>query len=388
MIFELHAVQSFVPANLNRDDLGQPKECTFGGVRRARVSSQSWKRAMRESFKAETAGFEVGTRTKRAHQQIVDRQLAEDPSLDVEVARHRAAVILEAEPLGLSLKRQDDSDEVKTGQLLFFRARDLDTLAEVAALHADELDGLKSSLGSEKPAKGKVKLSKEVTAAVTRAMTTPSAAIDVALFGRMVAEMPESNVDASCQVAHAIGTHRLDSEDDFYTAVDDLRPGDTEGADMIGTVAFNSSCFYRYACIDTQQLAKNLGVEDESDPAVAAAVEAFTRAFATAIPTGKQNSFAAQNPPTAVLAVRRQSGTWNLANAFVDPINVADSVGGIDALSTRRMIDQLNVLRRQYGRATDNIAAALLSEVPTDESDELVVVESLDGIVAHLGGVA
>ena len=43
-IVDVHVLQTVPPSNLNRDDTGSPKSATFGGVRRARVSSQAWKR--------------------------------------------------------------------------------------------------------------------------------------------------------------------------------------------------------------------------------------------------------------------------------------------------------------------------------------------------------
>src|SRR5690606_30773078 len=148
-------------------------------------------------------------------------------------------------------------------------------------------------------------------------------AVDLALFGRMLADLPDRNVDAACQVAHAISTHRVSAEFDYYTAVDDLKPDDTSGADMIGTVEFNSACYYRYANIDLRQLVKNLkGEAEEVDAELAeAAVRAFLIASRDAIPTGKQNSFAARNAPSFFLAVVRDRGAWSLANAFVAPVN-------------------------------------------------------------------
>src|ERR1019366_6248981 len=191
-----------------------------------------------------------------------------------------------------SLKQAADGAEVKTGQLLFFRDADLDTLAAVARDYSSDLDELPSSLDTdtgEKPAsasrqtQSKNKLPKDAASRSKAAMPSPGDALDVALFGRMVAELPEGNVDAACQVAHAIGTHRLAPEYDYYTAVDDLQPDDTE------------------------QLAKNLGSTSDAGD-LSAAVAGFARAFVTAIPTGKQNTFAARNLPTSVLAVRRASG--------------------------------------------------------------------------------
>ncbi|MCK9250731.1 MAG: type I-E CRISPR-associated protein Cas7/Cse4/CasC [Solirubrobacteraceae bacterium] len=400
MILELHAIQSFAPANLNRDDTGRPKECVFGGVRRARVSSQSWKRAIREQFRSEVSGLTVATRTKRAHEQVVAR-LIDGHGLSPEVAIHRAAVVLEAEPLGLSLKQSEgdaDARVVKTGQLVFFRAHDLDTLAAVAVEFGDEIDAITSTLTeapADNPAKAKrtkAKLPKPATAQITSALTAPSDAVDVALFGRMVAEMPESNVDAACQVAHAIGTHRLADEVDYFTAVDDLRPDDTEGADMIGDIQFNASCFYRYAVLDVGQLAVNLGADDASDPIVDAAVEAFTEGFVTAIPSGKQNSFAARNPPTTVLAVRRQRGAWNLANAFAAPVPPfgTDSAGneGVAIESSRRMIEEFAVLNATYGRAKDELASVVLSTLAPGIEGDVARAPDLDSLIAHARGRA
>jgi CRISPR system Cascade subunit CasC len=154
--------------------------------------------------------------------------------------------------------------------------------------------------------------------------TPATDAADVALFGRMVAEATKWNIDAACQVAHAISTHRAEMEMDFYTAVDDLNPGEETGAGMMGTVEFNSSCFYRYALIDLDQLAENLGDDEEL---ARAAVDGFVRASVAAIPTGKQNSMAAQNPPSLLFAVVKDKSAmpWSLANAFEVPVDVGRS---------------------------------------------------------------
>lgn len=391
MILELHAIQSFAPANLNRDDTGAPKECTFGGVRRARVSSQAWKRAVRQAFGEDLDASQLGTRTKRAHDELVGRLRDADPSLDEERARHRAAVVLEAKPLELKLKPDEKTTVVKTGQLVFFRPSDLDALAEVAQRFATEIDAEPSTVRApaDGEAKGKAKpkkpeLPKDAVKAVKAAMTGPGAAIDVALFGRMVAELPESNVDAACQVAHAIGTHRLAREADYFTAVDDLQPEETEGADMIGTVEFNASCLYRYAVLDVDQLARNLGEAADSD-AVVAAVRAFVKAFVTVAPSGKQNTFAARNPPSAVLGVRRRTGAWNLANAFVRPVDAAKTPDGVDVASTRRMLDEFSTFHRTYGWPEDEISGVLLStssavEPPSEVRRVEHIRDLLDGL--------
>lgn len=153
----------------------------------------------------------------------------------------------------------------------------------------------------------------------------------------MLAENTALNIDAACQVAHAISTHRVSMEMDFYTAVDDLQArggivteeGDEElGAGMMGFTSFNSACFYRYARIDWGQLVKNLG--GNADLAQRT-VEGFLRAAIDAIPSGKQNGFGAQNPTSLAMTVVREDGkSWNLANAFERPVRPGRETGLIE----------------------------------------------------------
>lgn len=389
MIIELHAIQSFAPANLNRDDQGAPKDCTFGGVPRARVSSQSWKRAIRVAFR-DGAGLQTGVRTKRAHREIAKRIQVLAPDLAGDVAEHRAAVLLEAKPLGLSLKREKAEEEVKTGQLVFFRNDDLDTLAALAIEFGEDIDAQTSTLSSEAAARKtapKPSLPKAAAERAKTAMTSPGHALDVALFGRLVAELPEANVDAACQLAHALGTHRLSTEFDYFTAVDDLKPEDNEGADMIGTIAFNASCFYRYAVIDVEQLASNLGPAAD-DQHVANALAEFARAFITAAPSGKQTTFAARNLPTAVLAVRRSTGAMNLANAFVAPVEARDAAsdGGLAQASVARMLAEFSMLDGMYG-ARDGSTAAVLLAAGEHGNGAWTHAAHVDDLVAHVADV-
>ncbi len=401
MIVEYHAIQSFAPANLNRDDAGVPKSCTFGGVLRARVSSQSWKRAIRMRFVNGDFGLATGLRTKRAHQAIVDRLTSGDVPLDEDRARHRAAVVLEAEPIGVGLVIGDDqneSSEIKTKQLIFFREEDLDVLADVAREFGEEIDKLPSSVGglgdgdsgAEKdssPKRGKkerkkISLPKEAADRIKEILNGPGRTADVALFGRMLAELPTAKVEASCQVAHAIGTHRLAAEHDFYTAVDDRKPDDNEGADMMGVIEYNASCLYRYAALDLGQLAENLGstaAEDEVQKIVAA----FTEAFALAVPSGKQNSFAAHNPPNCLLVTARESGAWNLANAFADPVDGSRSDGGIVKESVERMRKQLRTIEGMFGSKEAPLRGKVLSEFPgLDWGPTIEQVDNLEAITA------
>ncbi len=330
MLIELHAIQNFAPSNLNRDDTGAPKDCLFGGYRRARVSSQAFKRAMRMEFR--DGGLlpdkaDIGTRTKRIVEGLTARLG------DAGIAEEESRPLIERALGGLGLKLEEN----KTQYLLFVGPRELDALA-VACVQLRDMgesdttgDGATKS-GRNAKREAKSAITGEMQRTLKAAMDGGKAA-DIALFGRMVADNADINTDAACQVAHAISTHKTDIEFDYYTAVDDLNPKEETGAGMIGTVEFNSACFYRYANVDLDQLRHNL---NDDAAAVHQTLEAFVRAFVTAIPAGKQNSMAAQNPPSFVFAVARDAGNWSLANAYVRPVPqhaddlVKESIGRLD----------------------------------------------------------
>ncbi len=307
-LIEIHALQNFVPSNLNRDDTGAPKDALFGGTRRARVSSQCSKRAVREYFKEQNKEW-VANRTKRIVDDIKKRiapKLKDQKGFSEE--NLEKAIEVAVSSLGSNKKVKVDKER-KTDVLLFLSPKEVDSLEDVIVKsYADLL---------------KAKLSDEVVKRLNDAIDGENRSrlsVDVALFGRMLAVMPEKNQNAACQVAHAISTHAVEREFDFYTAVDDLKPEDTAGADMMGTVEFNSACFYRYAVVDWDKLVKNL----QGDVELAAkGLWAFLEGFVVAEPTGKQNTFAAHNPPEFVaISVRRNTAPRNLANAFETVIRV------------------------------------------------------------------
>jgi len=342
MFVELHILQNFAPSNLNRDDTNSPKDCEFGGYRRARISSQCLKRAIRTRFRDDDLVPEQNRsdRTTRLIDALAERLMAQGH----ESAESRAVVETALRGIGLGIK------EGKTEYLLFLGKAEIDSLAEVCARHWDALHAVVAvagkALAKRKDAKnaGKDAVPADV-AKELRSTLNGSRAADLALFGRMLADLPDKNIDAASQVAHAISANQVSMEFDFYTAVDDLKPEDTAGADMLGTVEFNSACFYRYANVDVEQLQRNLGGDVEL---AMRSLEAFIRASISAVPTGKQNSMAAQNPPSLVLAVVRQSGLWSLANAFVQPVR-ADLDGDLVDKSIGRLDEYWGKLTRMYG---------------------------------------
>ncbi|MGH7298181.1 MAG: type I-E CRISPR-associated protein Cas7/Cse4/CasC, partial [Polyangiaceae bacterium] len=161
----------------------------------------------------------------------------------------------------------------------------------------------------------------EVRKRVEELLRDGSRTPELGLFGRMIADAPAWNVDAACQVAHAISTHRVSMEFDFYTAIDDLKREDATGSDMMGTIPFNSACFYRYLVVGLDDLTRNLGGDAAAREQAKKTLAALLRAAVLAIPSGKQNSMAAHNPPSFILTDVRDGGApRSLSNAFVDPV--------------------------------------------------------------------
>lgn len=297
---QLHLLTAYPPANLNRDDTGKPKTARFGNVDRIRVSSQALKRAWRTSaeFQAALAGS-LGERTQRLGEAIEHHLLGQGIAADV--ARDAARAV--ADVFG-KIKPDTDKNPTRIEQLAFVSAEERAAAFAVA----------------ERIAAGEsVDLTKEPL------LKAVDGAVDIAMFGRMLADDPDFNREAAVQVAHAITTHRAIVEDDYYTAVDDLkRPTEDAGAGFVGEAGFGAPLLYLYICIDRDLLVRNLGGdEDLARRGIAALVEAA----ATVAPKGKQASFASRALASYVLAEVGGHAPHTLAAAFLKP------VGGEDVLA-------------------------------------------------------
>lgn len=299
LYIDLHVVQTVPPANLNRDDQGNPKEAIYGGVRRSRVSSQAWKRATRQHFDDHAPETERSTRTKRITNELTTR-ISRDYGLDRDDAGRIAAALLSQ--LGLSQGKKAGD----TAYLLFYGNAQLDAVAALVGDRTADLAALEEKALAEAV--------KELPVAETFTTGHP---VGVALFGRMVADIPKLNVDAAVQVAHALSTHETQLEFDYYTAVDDKNDKDESGAGMIGTIGFNSATLYRYATVGFAQLTDNLGGDTE---AALDALDRFVDSFTLSAPTGYQKSFAHRTRPSLVAVVVRTDQPVNLVSAFEEPV--------------------------------------------------------------------
>lgn len=335
LFIDFNVLHTVPPSLINRDDTGAPKTAIFGGVPRQRVSSQSSKRAIRKSFEEMMDPTKVGFRTKRVAELITDRvlELPNAESFD----REKAAKGVEAlfKPLKIKLTeppapKQEESDEdtrhrlAETGYLLFLSSQQVDNAAEAIV----EKNGDKFS-------------KKEA-----QEILDTEHSVDIAMFGRMVADDATFNVDASVQVAHALSVHEAEPEFDYYTAVDDYVEDRNEetGAGMIGTTQMMSSTLYRYANIDVESLAENLG---DRAAAVEASV-AFARAFVDSMPTGKQNTFANRTLPELIYITVRTDRPISLVNAFEEPVLSANDKGRRE-VSAQRLAAEATEIQEQFG---------------------------------------
>ncbi|MFF5037941.1 type I-E CRISPR-associated protein Cas7/Cse4/CasC [Nocardia salmonicida] len=341
---DINILQTVPPANLNRDDQGNPKEAIYGGVRRSRVSSQAWKRAARVRFADRVPDHDLGTRTRRVAGELAKR-LVDRTELNQEQAERLAGAALA--PVGISAGKKAGA----TAYLLFVGNGQLDAVIDLIAENATELVGLDDAALAEQM--------KKLPVAEQFRDNHP---LDVALFGRMVADIPSLNVDAAVQVAHALSTHAVEAEFDYFTAVDDTNEKDDPGAGMIGTIGFNSATLYRYATIGLDQLRHNLGETD----AVLEAVDVFVDSFARSMPTGHTNSFAHRTLPSLVAITVRDDQPVNLVSAFEKPITSLQ--GGIAELSALKLAAEQHRTTEMWGDKPSHAAITHAFGADTDKA--------------------
>lgn len=403
---ELHIIQSVPVACLNRDDLNSPKTAIFGGVQRARVSSQSWKRAIRELAKeidAETNnGLFNGDRTRRMvytlQARLVEKGLAENVAVAI---AERVAHIVE------TLDSKEDSDgykKIKT--VMFFSKAEYDAIADVIAQSDDvkaSVGDLEKALadGNDKECDKAIKAMGKILDKGAIAKSIKSAqlkdAADIALFGRMVANDPSLKVDGASMFSHILSTHKADNEIDFFAAVDDLNKNEA-GAGMTSTLEFNSATYYRFAALNLDDLANDAHLgdavfEDGSTERTVETrkqvVEIFLKATIQAIPSARKATMNGNTLPVYVLGVVREKGhPIQLVNAFENPVR--PSLKGFAAESINRMNHEYADLGETWGIKSVFAKAVVRKGLQDQVEESLGQIEtcSLDsliqGMVAHV----
>lgn len=371
MLIEIHVIQNHSSNNLNRDDLGAPKTCFFGGVLRSRISSQCLKRSIRlsEEFKQLLGGV----RTRQLAELIAERVSGQN-------AKKRAEDILKAcgfKPKQKKGKAKDQEENGDKSKMLVYTTHE--AISRMANLLQDD------------NGKSDDDLVKEFAKLVAENTAVP----DMALSGRMLEpdkegaqawKKLETRVEAALQVAHAISTHEARPEVDYYVAADDI-PGEDAGAGYVDEAMFASACFYKYFSINWKTLVENLkGFGDGHEKLAAHTVGAFIKGVARVNPTGKQNSFAAHNPPDGILVEIKNSPT-SYANAFAKP--VVNNGRDIVSQSIAQLAQYVHDLDTGYGKPANRFWFSPNLRCPltiVDDKREVALAESnhksLDNLVS------
>jgi len=337
LFLDIHAIQSLPPSNINRDDTGSPKTAVYGGVRRARVSSQAWKKAMRDYFKDKADNGYLGVRSKRIVEYVAKKILEIDETLSFEEAEKKS---LEAfTSAGFTV-----TEENKLPTLFFLGDRQASDFARAA------VDNVKD-------------------AAILHKIIKDNVSIDIALFGRMIADKDLNRViskenkkskkiidngeneissislneDASAQIAHAISTHGVQTEFDYFTALDDLSKDAKPGVAMIDTIEYNSSTLYRYGNVALHEFYHQM---KENKEETKKAIILFVEAFLKSLPSGKINSFANQTIPSSVVVSLRKDRPVSLVSAFETPIKKKLSQEGYVNESIEAMFKEYQKIQR------------------------------------------
>lgn len=343
LFLDVHAIQILPPSNINRDDTGSPKTALYGGARRARVSSQSWKRAMREYFRNNGESFSLGVRTLDVVRYVADKIKELAPEWTDDEAMKKADETLKK--IGIKIEK------MKAAALVFIGDEQAKELAKAAI----------NGVTDKKELKGFLK---------------KNPTVDMALFGRMFAGESDINEDASAQVAHSISTHAVQTEFDYFTAIDDLTKEDKTGAGMLGTIEFNSSTLYRYANVAIHELLSQLVDKEKTVDTV----KLFVDAFANSLPTGKVNTFANQTLPQVLIVTLRSDRPINLVTAFEKPVK---SNEGYIEKSIEKLTEEFVKTEKFVEKPIENIFVSFDENVKLEEIGEKQ--ENLTQLLNNMG---
>lgn len=332
MLFEIHMLKNYPATNLNRDETGAPKTCYFGGSQRGRISSQCLKRTWRTSdlFKAlESQGWR-----SRNLPELVAQNLAQ---MGVEDGYIEHAKLLTT---AIANKDKKINKDLITGQMIFFSPDDVQIFVDKTKELIDQCDDV-NEFNKMKPDNVIELIKRESARAIT---------LDIALFGRMVTSDVILNVEASMQVAHAVSTHPVNMESDYFTAVDDIlyMTEDFSGAGMIGDIDYDSSCYYIYASLDVDKLKENLKDSPHALAKVEDLIPTLLRVMAMSNPSGKQNTFAGHVLPEVVMVeCKKDKIPLSYANAYAEAVSRTSRKVVQDSID--KLVAEVDLMDRCYG---------------------------------------
>lgn len=354
-LIELHILQSFPVSCLNRDDVGSPKTAVFGGVNRARISSQSLKRSIREFAREQFPNARFGGKRTKLIVPLLQTALKKHGIEDDTIAATHAANI--ADKLAKLDGKLKEGETPHVGTLIFLAPSEIDAIAEQVAQFLSNEPAPQPDTENDSKSKSKPKAygyEKNLDKFCKKAGLMDGA--DIALFGRMAASLPSLTLEGAAMFSHALSTHKADNDLDFYAAVDELKPREEDaGAGMLGTIEFASAVYYRYAAVNLDLLADTSHLGKLSNEERRDAVDAFIRATLMAVPGARRNSMNANTLPGYALGTYKSAGQpVQLINAFEAPIRPK---AGLLAASASALRDHHENLKETWGLNCDTEVA-------------------------------
>ena len=366
---EFHILQSFPVTCLNRDDVGAPKTAVVGGTTRARVSSQCWKRQVRLAMR--DFGVTLGIRTKLIGELIaqacneigatpeqaqacgikIEQIFIKNNKNDKKIKKSKS--VNKDEQITEDVEVDEAESSEKTDTLLFLSPKEVTILAE--AFKANKFDP--NAVIKKEKAKDQAKEVEDLIGKIESSID----ALDIALFGRMVAQAAKLNIEAAASFAHAISTHKVTNEVEFFTALDDK--SEEPGSAHMGSLEFNSATYYRYVSLDVGQLWQTLAGQN-----IPEAVESFIKALFVAVPSARQTTQSGASP-------------WEFARVFVRkgqrlqvPFETAvkSQNGGFLEPSKNEMRDYLEKKEKLAGSLFGKIVSFDFGEKAEFNIDELI----------------
>lgn len=337
-----HILISHSPSNLNRDDMNMQKTAVFGGTKRTRISSQSLKRAIRQSDYYKKNISQPSDRT---------RQLGQLTEKYVKILHDKYPENIVKSVISLISGKSEINTDTQSGAVAAWVASEVESYCQLYQQLQKENPDNKEFEKAWKNATDKKKLIEDKTKLSIFRKTLQNGQ-DIALSGRMATSGIMTIVDASLAIAHAITTHTVDGDIDWFTAVDDLNQdaGET-GSAHLDTTEFSSGVFYRYASLNIRQLQENLGnIERKKALEIAAHV---LHLLATVVPSAKQNAFAAFNLADFAF-VSFSDQPISLANAFEDPVKAG--ANGLIVPSVNAFVNYHKAICNAYGLKDDKQA--------------------------------
>ncbi|MEU1661820.1 type I-E CRISPR-associated protein Cas7/Cse4/CasC [Streptomyces griseofuscus] len=440
----LHLIETLAAVLPVRDENAQPKTLVFGGVERHMITSQARRRAERvharnraNAGRGALKGRSMGVRT-REWALLTGRELESTYGWEKDKALVTARAVMEAS--GLKFGDPKKKTVANLTKVLIFAPSDAaakiaehiaQQTADVEQWRDAYLDAQARAEAAKKARRGTKKtgpspeaeepeetptadtaasaslppLPKATRDAVLLALA-PRDAVDIALYGRFLAEIPDSpNVDGAVQTGHAFTVHEAEQIEDFYAAADDakldrkrnalsfLDAADDAGAGMTGYQSLISGTFYRHAVLDRTQLRTNLRAagmdEREAETAASEAEKEFVNAFVEAFPEAKKNSTASTGSLPGLILAFEGERPYNYAAAFQRPVDespvAAGGEGPAGPAAVRRLLRHHTfVSRRREDLRTARILTydpeidALLEELGLPEP--LTVVERTEDL--------